>query len=449
MPDVAERLKDLHEKRAQTWEGSKALFDTVGTRDFTPEETTQWETRNTDLDRFDRNIAELQKEAEREQRAAEARSGVEKLTRADPGKKPDTRDGKRPERTHETAEYSRAFDSFLRGGHPNLDPEERALVRTGGELRERALGTTTGGVGGFLIPQGFYQHLTDAMKFYGGMLSPALLNGVQQDNADPQESTNSAGVTLLETETGQPLPFPTSNDTNNMGARLAENTTITQQDIAFGQVTLGAFTYTSKLVLVPWQLLEDAYFDIPQFIANKAGERLGRILNNELTIGSGGGVMPNGVVNAANSGKVGAIGQTTTVIYDDMIDTEMAVDPAYRPRGKYMFHDNTLRVLRKLKDSQGHPLWEPSLTAGVPSIFNGRSYVINNDMPVPAANAKSILFGDFSQYAVRMVGTGSLVRLEERYADNLQTGFFVWLRADGNLIDAGTHPIAFYANSAT
>jgi len=448
---MSDKLKDLLTKRAQVWEGSKALLEAVGTRDFTAEETGQWEARNADLDKFDRNIGELQKEAEREQRAAEARAGVEKLTRADPGKKPDERTGKggRPERVHQSPEYSRAFDSFLRGGQGNLSPEDRALVRTGGELRERALGTTTGGVGGFLVPQGFYDTLTDAMKFYGGMLAPSLLNGGQPDDGDTEEQTTAVGVNLLMTETGQPLPFPTSNDTNNMGARLAENTTITQQDIAFGQITLGAYTYTSKLILVPWQLLEDAYFDVESFIANKAGERLGRILNNELTIGSGGGVMPNGVVNAATSGKVGATGQTTTAVYNDMIDLETAVDPAYRPRGKYMFHDRMLTVLRKLVDTQGHPLWEPSLKAGVPSVFNGRSYVINNDMPVPAANAKSMLFGDFSQYAVRMVGTGSLVRLEERYADNLQTGFFVWLRADGNLIDAGTHPIAFYANSAT
>lgn len=447
-----DKLKGLLEKRAQVWDGSKALLEAVGTRDFTAEETGQWEARNSDLDKFDRNIAELQKEGEREQRAAEARAGAEKLVRTDPGKPdPDKRDGKggRPKRVNESPEYARAFDSFMRGGASNLSPEDKAMVRTGSDARERALGTTGGGVGGYLIPQGFYDTLTDAMKFYGGMLAPSLLNGIAMENTDTQEQTNAVGVNLLETETGQPLPFPTANDTNNMGARLAENTTITQQDIAFGQVTLGAFTYTSKLILVPWQLLEDAYFSVDTFVANKAGERLGRILNNELTVGTGGGVMPNGVVNAATSGKVVAVGQTTTVIYDDMIDLEASVDVAYRPRGKYMFNDKVLTGLRKLKDTQGHPLWQPSLTAAVPSIFNGRPYVINNDMPVPAANAKSILFGDFSQYAVRMVGTGSLVRLEERYADNLQTGFFVWLRADGNLIDAGTHPISFLAQSAT
>jgi len=66
-----------------------------------------------------------------------------------------------------------------------------------------------------------------------------------------------------------------------------------------------------------------------------------------------------------------------------------------------------------------------------------------------AANAKSILFGDFTRYYVRIVLGMQLMRLVERYADALQIGFLAFMRADGNLLDAGTHPIVYYSNSAT
>jgi HK97 family phage major capsid protein len=79
----------------------------------------------------------------------------------------------------------------------------------------------------------------------------------------------------------------------------------------------------------------------------------------------------------------------------------------------------------------------------------GYPVVVNNDVVAMAANAKSILFGDFKRYKIRRARGISLVRLNERYADNLQVGFFAYMRADGNLIDAGTNPVKYYANSAT
>ena len=54
---------------------------------------------------------------------------------------------------------------------------------------------------------------------------------------------------------------------------------------------------------------------------------------------------------------------------------------------------------------------------------------------------KSMLFGDFSKYMIRNVAGIMVMRLVERYADYNQTGFVMFQRADGNLVDAGTHPI--------
>jgi HK97 family phage major capsid protein len=95
------------------------------------------------------------------------------------------------------------------------------------------------------------------------------------------------------------------------------------------------------------------------------------------------------------------------------------------------------------------PLWQTSVQSGEPDQLLGYPVVPNNDVATMAANAKSILFGDFRKYKIRRVRGGSLVRLNERYADALQVGFFLFGRVDGNLIDAGTNPIKYYANSAT
>jgi HK97 family phage major capsid protein len=91
----------------------------------------------------------------------------------------------------------------------------------------------------------------------------------------------------------------------------------------------------------------------------------------------------------------GATGQTTSVIYDNLVDLVHSIDPSYRNQNcKFMLADATLAAVRKIKDTQGHPLWQPSVQAGVPDSLLAYPVVINQDMPVMAASAKSILFGD-------------------------------------------------------
>ena len=89
------------------------------------------------------------------------------------------------------------------------------------------------------------------------------------------------------------------------------------------------------------------------------------------------------------------------------------------------------------------------MNAGLKIIFNGKSYIINNDVAVMAANAKSIAFGDFSNYFIRDVMDLMIVRMGEKYIENGQIGFVAFSRHDGAYVDAGQGPIKLYVNSAT
>jgi len=126
-----------------------------------------------------------------------------------------------------------------------------------------------------------------------------------------------------------------------------------------------------------------------------------------------------------------------------------------------MFSDTMLKMLKNLIDGNGRPLWQPGLTASFrdgavvdlgsdrPTIL-GHPYIVNQDMPAPAASAYSMLFGDVSTFMVRKVDGGiSVMRLVERYADYLQVGFQAFMRADSQLVNAGTNPIAVLQQSAS
>jgi HK97 family phage major capsid protein len=252
---------------------------------------------------------------------------------------------------------------------------------------------------------------------------------------------------VFDTDTGNRMPFPTSDDTNNIGALLQENTPVLEKDVSFGSIALEAYTYTSRLVLLPLQLIQDSAFPIDVYLAGVLGIRLGRAINADLTTGDGAS-KPNGLVTAASVGTTCAAGQTTSISSDDLFELKHSVDPAYRRGAKWMFHDSTLKAVKKLKDGVGRPLWTAGLDLKAPDTIDGDAYVINQDMPEMSANAKSIAYGDFSKYFVRRVKGVTLIRLDERYAERLQVGFLAFQRVDGELMDAGTHPVTVLQNSA-
>lgn len=327
------------------------------------------------------------------------------------------------------AQYGQAFRSFLRYGMEGVEPEKRSLFRRGmSESEQRAFAAGTSNVGGYAVPQDFANRLEVAMKYYSGM-------------ADVAE--------IIHTSEGRDMPWPTFNYTSVSATIIGENTQAnTDNSTPFGSVTMKAYTYRSPMLQLSVEFLQDQAFD-EGYVINALGQSLGRGLNAHCTTGDGSG-KPRGITIDATLGKTGTTGQTATVIYDDLVDIVHAVDPAYRA-GKcaYMMKDTTLAAIRKLKDSQNRPLWQPAIMAGQPDTLLGYPVIVNNDMPAMAASAKSILFGDFSRYKIRMAGQPTLVRLVERFADYLQVGFMIFQRADGKLLDAGTHPVVYYANAAS
>lgn len=320
-------------------------------------------------------------------------------------------------------EYRATFRKYCRVGMQDLEAEEREMLQS----NFRAQGEGSGAAGGYTVPEGFWAKVTETLKLYGGA----------QDGAE-----------VITTSTGNPLPWPTNDDTANVGYQLGENTAATNEgDLVFGQKELGNYTYVSGPVLASIQLIQDSGIDIEAFIARKQGERLGRIENTRFTTGTGSS-QPQGYVTGATTGKTTA--GATAITYDELIDLIHSVDAAYRASGRCMwkFHDLVLAYLRKIRDDSGgagvgRPIWEPSIQAGVPDMLLGYPYRVNNDMDSTVAATKKVAtFGDYqSGFVVRKVAGGAMMRLAERYAEALQVGFIGYERADALVQDASAYKL--------
>lgn len=333
----------------------------------------------------------------------------------------------------------RVFDTFVRRGYEGASAEDQIRIRA-------AMSTTTGGEGGFTVPAIISTTFYDAMKACCTMRSVAE---------------------IIRTSDGRALSFPGSDGTAEVGEWVPQNQTATALDPSFTTVPLNVFKASSKIVAVPFELLQDTNIDMEAFIRDRLALRLGRLGNAGFTVGVG-TTQPDGIVPRSTVGKVGTTGQTVTIIYDDVVDLIHAVDPAIRgPRSAFMVGDTLLKVFRKLKDTAGRPLWMPSYDSGimgaagnggsgfasqeVPVVFDflmGHPVWINPDMPVPAANAKTMLFGDLSQYKIRDAMDVTLFRFtDSAYTKLGQVGFLAWARMGGNLVD--TAAVKYYQHSAT
>jgi HK97 family phage major capsid protein len=166
------------------------------------------------------------------------------------------------------------------------------------------------------------------------------------------------------------------------------------------------------------------------------------------TVGTGTG-QPLGLIPASTVGKVGATGQIATVTYADLVDVKHSVNRAYRGSARWMMNDLSVASLSKLVDTVGRPIWIPAVTEGAPDLLLGKPIAINDDVPVMAANAKSIAFGDLSQYTIRDVSNSTTMRRfdDSAFALKGQVGFCGWTRSGGNLLD--TAAVRLYQNSAT
>jgi len=322
----------------------------------------------------------------------------------------------------------------------NKEEEQRIEKETGKKVLSfrdwfKALGTTetevraglnVGDDGAYSVPVGFLQKVEEAMLAFGGVYANSY---------------------VYKTDGGGDFTVPTINDTGNSGAVLAEATTIgTSVDPTLGALTMKAYKISSKPILVSHEMLQDNVIMLENFIANMIATRIMRAANSLFTTGVGTTTIKGVVVGSTSSGVAPAVAAIT---YDNLVDLLHSVDPEYRVNGKWMFNDATLKAIRKLTDDYGHPIWQPNITLGEPSLLLGKPYIVNQDVADIGANAKSALFGDFNKYFIREVRNPLVLRLKERYADLGQEAFIMFKRFDGQVLDAGTHPIKYWTHAAS
>ena len=304
------------------------------------------------------------------------------------------------------------FRAWAMGGVQNLTPEQAQAYRN-------TMSTGVGSEGGYTVKKEVATSILETLKAFGAMRQVA---------------------SRIVTQSGNAIDYPTTDGTNEEGELVPENQTATAGDISFGTLGLGVQKFSSKVIAVPYELLQDSQIDIEALINKRLRERIGRSQNSYFTNGSGVS-QPKGLITASTVGKVGSAGKVIT--YDDLVDLQESVDDAYKIDGMSWMMTQQLRAeVRKMKDANGRPIWMPSYDAGIGApqdeLLLGERLVINSHMAKPGLNAKTLAYGAMGKYVIRDVMEISLFRFaDSAFTIKGQVGFLAWARAGGNLMDIG------------
>jgi HK97 family phage major capsid protein len=317
--------------------------------------------------------------------------------------------------------YAAAFDNYLRTGKPNAD------------LIQAAQSEGTPSEGGYLVPDLFRTKLVERVKAFGGIGSLAE---------------------RYSTGNGNPVEWPTIDDTANTGEIVQEGNTFSAgADMVFGSNSLSSYSYvagggSSTPLRVSLELLQDSSFDIQGLITRLLGTRIGRLQATHLATGSGVN-QPLGLITGLTPVQANA---NTGLTYNDLVTWIHSLDPAYRDSARWVWNDTTMAMVEKIADSNGNPVfrgWGANLALGLnESTVLGYPVTIDQAMPTYVINSHAaadiaIAFGNIGQgYVVRDVRSVELLVNPYSRMANRQVEFTAWARMDATQQDTNAYIVA-------
>lgn len=388
------KILELREKRAKSWEAAKAFLDTKRGTDgiVSAEDTATYEKMEADVVALGKEIDRLEKQE------ALDRELSKPLNTPLTGKP--IFQGMESKGGRASAEYQKAFWNAMRTrSGEGLDPVIKNALQIGTDTE-----------GGYLVPDEFERTLIESLN---------------------EENIFRKLANVISTASGdRKIPVVASKGTASW---IDEEGAIPESDDSFGQVSIGAYKL-GTMIKVSEELLNDSVFNLENYIAREFARRIGNKEEDAFFTGDGSG-KPTGILTATGGAQIGVTAASATAItVDEILDLFYSLKSPYRNKSVFVMNDATIKAIRKLKDGQGQYIWQPSLQAGTPDTILNRPVYTSSYVPTIAASAKSIIFGDFGYYWVADRQGRVFKRLNELYAATGQVGFVATQRVDGKLI---------------
>ena len=385
------KVMEIRSKRNELWEKTKNFLDENRTDDgmVQADALEQYDKMTADMKLMDEQIKRLEEQDEIDARLSAATT---KPVHMDPASAK-----KEKARPTATDEYNGAFWDMMRGRGSLIEVQDALSVGVDEE-------------GGYTVPDEFERR---------------LVQGLEENNIFRQMAH------VIKTSSGT-RKIPVANDTLE-ASWIDEGEEIPEGTTKFKQATLNAYKM-GKMVKVSNELLNDSFFDIAGYIADRFGKAMGRAEEKAFIVGTG-DKQPTGLLNESMGAETGTTAASqTAVTFDDVFKLYYSLKAPYRSKAAFLCNEELLLQLMMLKDGNDNYIWKPSLDIGKPDTLLGRPVYTSCYMPGVQKGEKVMAFGDYSYYWVADRASRTFRRLNELYAATDQVGFMTTQRVDGKLI---------------
>lgn len=376
-------IMELRNKRATLWEGAKAFLDSHSDKDnkLSAEDAAAY-------DKMEADVVALGKDIERLERQAAIDAELAKPT-AQPIV--NTPKATVPEKVGRASDdYRKAMISAIRSNFRNVSN----VLQEGVDAD-----------GGYLVPDEMDSRLVDKLteeNILRNLGTKITTHGERKINI---AATKPAASWI---EEGEALSFG---------------------DATFDQIILDAHKL-HVAIKVTEELLYDNAFQLESYIVDMFAKALSNAEEDAFLNGDG-NHKPTGLLQTA---EVGVTTSGNTVTADEILSLVYSLKRPYRKEASFIVNDQTLAVIRKLKDSNQAYMWQPSYQMGEPDRLLGYPVRTSPYVPTIAAGKIVLAFGDYSYYNIGDRGTRSLQELKELFAGNGMVGFVMKERVDGKLV---------------
>lgn len=373
-------IHELYAKRASAWEAAKQFLDTHRMENgmLSAEDGAVY-------DRMEKEINDLTNEIGRIQRLSEMEKAM-----------------KEPVNTPITEKPSNGISETVTGrASKQYAADMLTALRTNFRQISDILEEGNDANGGYLVPEEWDKRLIDALS---------------------EENIFRRLATTIKTSGEHKINIAA---TKPAASWIEEGAALSFGDAAFDQKVLDAHKLHVAIKITE-ELLYDNAFNLERYIVQQFGKALGNTEEDAFLNGDGKG-KPVGIFDADKGGTV--CGSTTSLTADKLIELVYALKRPYRKSAKFILNDVNVGVIRKLKDSTGAFIWQPSFVAGEPDRVLGYEVCTSAYAPKNA-----VAFGDYSYYNIGDRGTRSFAVLRELFAGNGMIGYVAKERVDGLLV---------------
>lgn len=382
------KILELREKRAKAWDAAKAFLDTKRNDSglLSAEDAATY-------DKMEADVVALGKEIDRLERQAALDAELNKPLNTPITGKPGAPNSDAPKTGRASEEYRKAM----------LDALRCNFKRVSNVLQEGVDAN-----GGYLVPDEYDRRLID------GLTESNIMRGL---------------ATTITTSGEHKINIAA---TKPAASWIEEGGALTFGDATFDQILLDAHKL-HVAIKVTEELLYDNAFNLEGYILDQFSKALGNAEEDSFLNGDGVG-KPLGIFAETGGAQIGVTTAGQTIVADEVINLVYALKRPYRKNAVFITNDQTLSILRKLKDDTAAYIWQPSYQAGESDRLLGYPVYTSPYVPTFEAGKPVMAFGDFSYYNIGDRGTRSFAELKELFAGNGMVGYVAKERVDGKLV---------------